>query len=635
MAGTSPNSHEPRWVALQPTPSVAALNARKKGVVVTKVTERRPVAKLTCAADWEREEWVEECVRPGIAQIGAVTSRLLQRRRPLPVVLDALCRLFDAAVGECFSAVLLIDRGRASVARAIGPGLPPGYGEFLEGQTLRCDAATSGIPTSRTTQARTLDLLSLLGQWNRAWLASAPTRDLGWLGSSPILSLTGELVGIFVAYRRDAGSPKPCTPALLEHFSNMAGIAIDRSRTEEAFKRTEAQLAKTQQLSSTGSFSWRPATDEILWSEELYRIFELDPGVPVTLDLIRARVHPEAEALFRELTERVRRGGNFECEHTLRLSEHSVKYVRVVAHETRDREGLLEYIGVVQDVTPRRLCDEALGKVRAELSHVTRVSGLAALTASIAHEVNQPLSGIVINASACLSMLDAGPPDLEGARETARRTIRDGQRASDIIAKLRALFCKKSALTESVDLNSSTREVIALLSSEMQRAGVTVRVELAEDLPLVTGDRAQLQQVVLNLLLNASEAMECSDGHPKHLTVKTEQDSEGGVRLSVRDEGIGLPQDSARLFQAFHSTKSGGMGIGLSISRSIIESHRGRIWAGPNDGPGATFSFCIPQASERERYAQNPGQRTPAATAAKRGAPRLRDRRSDVPRTRR
>jgi signal transduction histidine kinase len=381
----------------------------------------------------------------------------------------------------------------------------------------------------------------------------------------------------------------------------------------QALKRSEAQLAIAQQLSSTGSFCWRPAAEELMCSEELYRMFELDPEVPVTLDLIRTRVHPEDDARFRQMIDQARTGSDLECEHRLRMSNHSVKYVRLVARGTRDGEGQLEYIGAIQDVTSRRLSDEAVDQFRAELAHVTRVSSLGALTASIAHEVNQPLSGIVTNASACLRMLASDPPDLEGARETARRTIRDGQRASDVLARLRALFRKRSAPAESVDLNETTEEVIALLSSEFQRTGVILHVELAEDLPSVAGDRVQLQQVILNLLLNACEAMRGIDHRPRRLTIKTEPDGEASVRLSVRDVGVGLPQDSERLFQAFYTTKTGGMGIGLSVSRSIIASHRGRLWAESNDGPGATFSLCIPR--EPGRRAQSDGPTIPASTS--------------------
>ncbi len=243
----------------------------------------------------------------------------------------------------------------------------------------------------------------------------------------------------------------------------------------------------------------------------------------------------------------------------------------------------------------RRLSEEALAKVRTELAHMTRVASLGAMTASIAHEVNQPLSGILTNANTCLRMLAANPPNIEGAVETARRTIRDGNRATDVIKRLRALFAKENTATESVDLNEATREVIALSVNELQRNRVNLHTDFAEDLRPVTGDRIQLQQVILNLLLNASEAMSDVEDRPRQLLIKTERDAADSVRLSVQDAGVGIgAEDTDRLFEAFYTTKTTGMGIGLSVSRSIIENHEGRLWAIPNDGPGATFSFSIP-----------------------------------------
>jgi signal transduction histidine kinase len=220
------------------------------------------------------------------------------------------------------------------------------------------------------------------------------------------------------------------------------------------------------------------------------------------------------------------------------------------------------------------------------------------LTASIAHEVNQPLSGIITNASTCLRMLDADPPNVDGARQTAQRTIRDGHRASDVITRLRALFTKKDITIESVDLNEAARDVIALSLTELQRNQMILRSELADDLPLVAGDRVQLQQVILNLLRNGSDAMSEVADRPRQLIVRTERDQGDHVRLSVKDAGVGFgPQGLDKVFEPFYTTKNGGMGIGLAVSRSIIESHHGRLWATPNNGPGATFSFSIPCAA--------------------------------------
>jgi signal transduction histidine kinase len=258
-------------------------------------------------------------------------------------------------------------------------------------------------------------------------------------------------------------------------------------------------------------------------------------------------------------------------------------------------EGHPLFIGALQDVTDRKVAEEALDRARSELAHVSRVTTLNAFTGSVAHEINQPLSGIVTNAGTCLRMLNSDPPNIDGARETARRTLRDGNRAADVISRLRALFSKKAFTLEPLDLNEATREVIALSVSDLQRNRVTLRLELAEELPPVTGDRIQLQQVILNLLRNASDAMADIDERPRDLLIRTLREGHDGVRLSVQDTGIGVPlQDLQKLFEAFYTTKSGGMGIGLSVSRSIIERHHGRLWAEANDGPGATFSFSIP-----------------------------------------
>jgi C4-dicarboxylate-specific signal transduction histidine kinase len=383
----------------------------------------------------------------------------------------------------------------------------------------------------------------------------------------------------------------------LAQFTHVASAVIERMRSDAALERSAALLDRTQQLSSTCCFSWRVETDEISWSKELCRLFELDPAdAPVTLELIGARIHSEDLPSFHEMIERARSGASdFEFEHRLRLPDNSVKYLRVVAHGTRDQEGRLEYIGAVQDVTHRRHTEEALAKLRGELAQAARVTSLGVLTAAIAHEVNQPLAGIVTNASTCRRMLAVDPPDIEGARETARRTIRDAERASEVVKRLRALFCKKGATSESLDLNEATREVVAISLSELERNKVIVRTELARELPRVQGDRVQLQQVILNLFLNASDAMSSVVDRPRQLVIRTERDGEDRVRLSVRDTGVGFEsQGMDRLFDAFYTTKSNGMGIGLSVSRFIVESHKGRLWATPNDGPGATFSFSIP-----------------------------------------
>jgi PAS domain S-box-containing protein len=297
--------------------------------------------------------------------------------------------------------------------------------------------------------------------------------------------------------------------------------------------------------------------------------------------------------LVEELLKGKRR--QFQIEKQYRRKNGRAVWARNTVSMVTGSEGVPQFwMALSEDVTEQHEARVALDKARSDLAHVARVSTLSALTASIAHEVNQPLSGVVTNASTCLRMLDADPPNLEGARETTRRTIRDGNRASEVITRLRALFSKKSAAFESFDLNEAAREVIALSESELQRNGVIPRLDLAAGLPSVLGDRIQIQQVILNLIRNGSDAMSSVADGPRELQIKTER-NESGVRLSVTDSGVGIgPEIESKLFEPFYTTKSDGMGIGLSVSRSIMESHQGRLWAIRNEGPGATFLFSIP-----------------------------------------
>jgi signal transduction histidine kinase len=512
---------------------------------------------------------------------------------PLAEVLDALCNIAEATGSGVHCSILLIDSD-ATFHFGAGPSVPPGYAKAIEDVPVTPEVGPCGMAASLKRQVVVDDLVADPRWQPLPWHAAAVKFGLRSACSTPIFARSGEVLGTFAMYYEQPGSPSPIDQMIIQQFTHIASIAIERAQREAALKRSEAFLAEAQRLSSTGSFLWRVSTGEMTWSEETYRIFEFDPGTRVTLDLISSRYHPDDLPLFYEWVGRAsREAQDLEAEPRLRMGDASIKYVHTLAHATRNERGELEYIGAVQDVTERRRSEDALNKVRSELAHVARVTTLGALTASIAHEVNQPLSGIVTNASTSLRMLADDPPNIEGARETARRTIRDANRASEVIARLRALFGKKALAMECVDLNEAIREVVALAASEFQRDRVAIRSELATDLPSTQGDRVQLQQVVLNLLRNARDAMLGANGGPRSVVIKTACD-DGGVRLTVTDSGVGV-ESPDRLFDAFYSTKSNGMGIGLWVSRSIIESHRGRIWAERNEGPGTTFGFWLPR----------------------------------------
>jgi len=388
-----------------------------------------------------------------------------------------------------------------------------------------------------------------------------------------------------------------------EYFGAVQDVT-QRRVAEEDLRRSEAYLAEAQRLAHIGSWAIDYANRRpIHSSEELHRLFGFDPaaGLPPWNEW-RERVHPEDRERTRDVIKRSsREKTDFEMEYRVCHPDGTIKHLRVVGHPVLNVTGdVVEFVGTSVDVTQRRAAEDALDKVRSELAHVTRAMSLGALTASIAHEVNQPLAGIITNASTCLRMLSSDPPNVKGALATAQRTIRDGNRAADVITRLRALFSKKAAATETVDLNEATREVLALAFSDLLRNRVFVRTEIDDDHPVcVTGDRVQLQQVILNLVRNASDAMRDVNDRPRHLLVKLEAEEEGRARLLVRDAGVGVePQNIERLFDAFYTTKSDGMGIGLSVSRSIIESHGGKLWAEANDGPGTTFSFSLPRTAD-------------------------------------
>jgi PAS domain S-box-containing protein len=484
---------------------------------------------------------------------------------PLSIVLEALCELFEDTVDGCHCGVFLLDPSSARFPVGAGPSIPASFTDALQGRPVSTCCLTP--------------------------ISSRGLYDVP----------DGRVLGTFAVDPAEPDFPTASHQNLISQFTRIAGIAIERAQCEVTVRRSEAFLSEAQRLSSTGSFSWKLATDEIAWSDEVYRIYGFEKISPVTVEMFTRRVHPEDLPLVYEIMDRARRDTqDFEVEHRLELPDRSVKYVHVVAHLTRDEAGLAEYIGAVQDVTDRRRSEEALSKVRSELAHASRVMSLGTLTASIAHEVNQPLAGIVTNANTCLRMLAGDPPNVDGARETALRTIRDGNRAADVITRLRGLFAKNDFPADTVDLNEATEEVLALSRSELHRSRVVLRTNLAEDLPFVTGDRVQLQQVVLNLLLNACDAMVGVEDRPRHLVVRTERAEDDQVRLTVQDSGVGVdPENVGKLFEAFYTTKSRGMGIGLSVSRSIIESHHGRLWATLHEGPGASFSFSLPRQGSR------------------------------------
>jgi PAS domain S-box-containing protein len=374
------------------------------------------------------------------------------------------------------------------------------------------------------------------------------------------------------------------------------GIDIeDRKRAEEQLRHSEAYLSEAQRLSHTGSFGWLASTGEILWSEETYQIFGYDDSAKPSLKLVIDRTHPDDRHRVRQLLEQVSTdGGSFDTKHRLLMPDGAEKYLHVIAHAMRDSSGGLEFIGAVTDITPAIKANESLRNAQADLAHVSRVTTMGELAASLAHEVNQPITGASINAQSCLRYLKRDQPDLDGACQAASRIVRDVNRAADIISRVRLFFRKGAPTREPVDVNEVIREMVVLLSYEITQHSISVWTELAANLPAVVGDRVQLQQVLMNLMINSIDAMKNVEG-TRQLNLNSELSDDGQLLVSVHDTGSGLPIDQAdQIFTAFFTTKSYGTGMGLSISRSIVESHGGRLWAINNSGPGACLKFTLP-----------------------------------------
>lgn len=421
------------------------------------------------------------------------------------------------------------------------------------------------------------------------------TEDLRLLESmSRFASAAYQAVESIENLKSEAAAREQAEMGLRELTGTLA--AQVRARTQE-LRRSEAFLAEAQRLSRIGSFSWSVARDEITWSEELYRIFEIDPGIPLTPAVIRSRIHPDDAAFLSDVISRSRAEAiDLDDERRLRMSDGSVKHLHLIARGTRNANAAPEYIGVVQDVTERRASEEALANARSELAHAARLATVAELSAAIAHEINQPLAAVAANGAACHRWLSAVPPNLERARVTVERMVRDANSACEIVNQVRALFKHSAPESIPLNLNEMIEEVRQLMLDEFSRHVVSIETDLEQDLPLSLGDRVQLQQVMVNLIRNGLEAMEGTTEGPKILSIRSKREGIQQVRVEVCDRGTGV-QNPDEAFRPFFTTKKTGMGMGLAISRSIIEAHQGRLWVAQNEGRGATFSFTLPVLS--------------------------------------
>jgi PAS domain S-box-containing protein len=386
------------------------------------------------------------------------------------------------------------------------------------------------------------------------------------------------------------------------------GTAMDLTaarQAEEALRRSENYLAEAQRLSHTGSWALVPGMREIRYmSEECYRLMGFDShDGPLRFEMVLQRLHPDDQARIREVVETAdREKSNFELDYRVVHPGGEIRDIHAVGHPVLSPSGeLVELVGTVIDITERKRAEEERERLRqaqADLARVNRVTTMGELTASLAHEVNQPIGAAVTNASTCLRWLAGDTPNLEEARAAAMRVVTNGRRAAEIIGRVRQLFKKGGTERELLEVNEVVREMIVILQGEAARQNIVATMDLAEDLPEVLGDRVQLQQVMMNLIMNSIDAMKGVDG-TRELAINSRLVENEEILVSVSDTGVGLPpQQADQIFNAFFTTKLHGTGMGLRISGTIVESHGGRLWAENNSPRGATFHFTLPTKIE-------------------------------------
>jgi PAS domain S-box-containing protein len=512
---------------------------------------------------------------------------LVARGASLAQILNSLCRLVEEQAPEVLASILLVEGGRLRHGGA--PSLPTAYMEAIDGVLIGPGVGSCGTAVYRGEQVIVSDIASdpLWADYREAALSHA----LRACWSTPISSSEGKVIATFAMYYREPRSPSIRDQEIIEQITHLAGVAIQRKLGEEKLRESAELLS----LAHDAIIVRDPESRITFWNsgaEKTYGWTAAEAIGSVSHELLQTRFPVSRRAVEVALQEH----GEWEGELTHITRQGTAIVVTSRQSLRRDEHGAgTAVLEINRDITERKRAEEALRQAQAELAHVTRVMTMGELTASIAHEVNQPLAGLVTNGQAGLRWLRRDPPDLAEVRACLQRIGRDGQRAGEVIARMRAFARKAAPQPARLAVHDVVAEVIALADGELRRHRVVLRTDLAPALPPVWGDRIQLQQVLLNLLLNGVEAMRTVTDRPRMLVVRAQPAEDAAIRIVVEDAGPGIaPQDLERVFTPFYTSKPGGLGLGLAISRSIVEAHGGRLWATPNAGPGVSLQFTLP-----------------------------------------
>jgi predicted ATPase/signal transduction histidine kinase/GAF domain-containing protein len=535
---------------------------------------------------------------PGLLDLATVikVSQALSSEIVLPMLIEKLVRLAVENAGAERGLLILLRNGpqggepRIEAEAISGPGRI----DVVVRQALvtPADLPQSALHYAIRTQERVLldDASADIVYSEDDYVRSKRARSVLYL---PIVR-QAKLVGAL--YLENNLAPFVFTPdrvTVLQLLASQAAISLENATLYTDLQRSEAFLAQGQKLSHTGTFGWSGASGEFYWSEENYNIFEYDQGVQASLELAYQRMHPDdRDSVRRAFDEAVREKKDYDNEHRMLMPDGRIKHVHTTGRTVNT--GNLDFVGAVRDITERKRAEEALHQALTDLARINRVTTMGELTASLAHEINQPIAGAVASANACLRWLDRAKPNLDEVRAAVTRIVSDGRRAAQIISRIHAQFEKGALNREVFAVSDIIQETVGLLRGEVVRYNISVRTELAADLPQIVGDCVQVQQVVMNLIVNSIEAMKDVDG-VREMVIKSQRAEKAQILVSVSDTGMGVPlQLAEQIFDPFFTTKPHGTGMGLRVSRSIVESHGGRLWVAGIAGQGATFQFTLP-----------------------------------------
>jgi signal transduction histidine kinase len=401
---------------------------------------------------------------------------------------------------------------------------------------------------------------------------------------------------LYLESEREQETFTPRCVSVMSMLASQAAVSFESAQLFEALRETNMWMVKGQQIGRMGSYRWNTRTLLSRASRECYRIFDIDLDVnPVPFEVFKSRIHPDDfPALEQALAEAVSTKSSFSHEYRVVHRDGTSLHVVAVGQFDLGPTGDVELEGIISDVTERKAAEQALTDARNELARAVRLASLGELAGSIVHEINQPLTGIVMSAEACLRWLARDPAEPGEARKSATRVIEQGRRASDVVTGLRSLVRDAQLRFTDVQINDAVEEILLLLKRDFERAGVILRTALDRSIPTIKADRVQLQQVVLNLVRNAIEAMAGVNGRARVLTASSKV-ADGHVSVEIADTGVGIASTSReRLFDALYTTKGDGLGLGLSMCRKIVAVHGGRLWLEENTTHGAIFTFTLP-----------------------------------------